>query len=454
MFTLRLLKIKIHSRRVFLFKRYLPIFAFLLTSVMIAWPALKTQKDDFAATLPTKETLKGGQTDMEEVRFFSKDSRDNPITVVADTVRETDTTRQIILMELPKATYRMADGVLLTSVTPYGMVFQQDKYFYFEENVHSDTTTGYRALSSRVVCEYEAGTLGSSSPVWIKGPVGMLQAEGFLVKEKGNWLHFKGNTATLLFQQEKPIESIEHLKFEQQKQYWEDDKNNVYITSEDGLLLNRTDKTITALKNVVVLQKSGKLLAQKAVLTYIDSADKNIQVQKMVATDNVSVTQQKQSITADEMTVYRNPAEITLVVQQLPIMDIIKTDEQPSQVIVFSGRAKMQEGIQQIKADKIVVLYDTDGSTMQKVIAMGKVVAHNGLQKIMGEYGVYMPKTKIVQVYKNVSLHEKESVLTGDYATLNLKTGMSSLSAPKNALGQSGRVKGSLIPSDFDKQEK
>ena len=47
MFTLRLLKIKIHSRRVFLFKRYLPIFAFLLTSVMIAWPALKTQKDDF-----------------------------------------------------------------------------------------------------------------------------------------------------------------------------------------------------------------------------------------------------------------------------------------------------------------------------------------------------------------------------------------------------------------------
>lgn len=454
MFTLRLLKIKIHSRRVFLFKRYLPIFAFLLTSVMIAWPALKTQKDDFVATLPTKETLKGRQTDMEEVRFFSKDSRDNPITVVADTVRETDMERQIVLMELPKATYRMADGVLLTSVTPYGMVFQQDKYFYFEENVHSETNTGYRALSSRVVCEYEVGTLGSSSPVWIKGPVGMLQADGFLMKEKGNWLHFKGNTATLLFQREKPIESIEDLKFEQQKQYWEENKENAYITSEDGLLINQTSQTLTALKNVIVLHKSGKLLAQKAVLTYDKTPNGDVQIQKMVATDNVSVTQQKQSITADKMTVYRNPSEIKSVIQQLPITDIIGADEQSAQVIVFSGRAKMQEGVQQITADKIVVLYNSDGTIMQKAVAMGEAVAHNGLQKITGEYGVYTPKTKIVQVYKNVSLHEKESVLTGDYATLNLKTGMSSLSAPTSVSGQSGRVKGSLIPRDFDKQEK
>ena len=54
---------------------------------------------------------------------------------------------------------------------------------------------------------------------------------------------------------------------------------------------------------------------------------------------------------------------------------------------------------------------------------------------------------------KNVSLQEKESVLTGDYATLNLKTGISSLTAPKTVNGKKGRVKGSIIPNDFKKNK-
>ena len=53
---------------------------------------------------------------------------------------------------------------------------------------------------------------------------------------------------------------------------------------------------------------------------------------------------------------------------------------------------------------------------------------------------------------QGLSLQEKESVLTGDYATLNLKTGISSLTAPKTAKGKKGRVKGSIIPNNFKKK--
>ena len=126
MFTLRLLKIKIHSRRVFMFKRCLPIFAFLLASTMLVWPAFVEEKEKFSVAVPSLNVKQGGGVDMEDVQFFSKDKRNNPLNVVAETVQEIDSAKKILKLNNPKATYQTSDGMKLILQQIQGMkLFQQ-----------------------------------------------------------------------------------------------------------------------------------------------------------------------------------------------------------------------------------------------------------------------------------------------------------------------------------------
>ncbi len=448
MFTLRLLKLKIHSRRVFIFKRSLPVFAFLLASVMIVWPALNEQNDKFAMIAPTAKSLKDSNSDMESVRFFSKDKEQNPITVTAQTVREMEKNRQIISLVEPRAKYVMSDGVVLTGITPYGLAFQKEKYLYFEERVDSQTNTGYIGESEKVVCDYNAGTIGSEQDIFIKGPAGMLRANGFFVKDKGNYLHFKGHAATLMFHQQQPINVVEMLDFDKQRSYLSQDKQNIYLTSENGLIINQVEKTVTALKNVDVYQDNNHLESQLLVLNYIKNEQGKTEIQRVTARENVVADLAAQKATGHELIVYRAPAEIATVIQTLA--PYLGDDLQSvGQVIELNGKAVITESANTIRADKIYAVYDASGSEMQKVIALGNMSATNGVQRIYGNYGIYTPATKIISVHEKVSLHEKESVLKGEYATLNLKTGISSLSAPKQG-ETGGRVRGQIIPNDFE----
>lgn len=342
MFTRRLLKIKIHSRRVLIFKRSLPIFAFLLASIMFIWPTLSEQKDKFTAAVMPTGKIKGSSVDMERVRFFSKDDKKRPMTVTAVSVLETDPAKQIITLDKPIATYKMENGVTLTSVTTYGLAFQKEEYLYFEEEVETTTDTGWKCLSSKVICDYKEGTLESDSPIFISGPDGKLTAKsGFFLFEKGDKINFKGETETVITSQGTPIR----------------------ITSENGMNINQTDKTITAHKNVVVKQKNQTITADKIVAYYVEHAKKG-------------------------------------------------------------------------------------DSKISKIVAEGHVTASNQSQKITGDSGVYNPRSGLMEMTGNVVLHHGKNQAKGTKATLNLKTGKSSLTARENS-GAPARVKGTLIPADL-----
>lgn len=278
MFTPRLFKIKMHTRRVLIFKRSLPVFAFLLASLMFAWPTLIATKDQFSLAVKSDERTIGSDVDMERVRFFSQDNKRQPLTVTAPKVLETDSARQIVTLYEPVATYKMESGVVLTSKTPYGFAFQKEEYLYFEDEVVTTTDTGYKAVSSRVICDHKEGTLDSESPVTITGPSGKLKAEGFLIYNKGDNIDFRGKTDTTVF-------SVE---------------GDIRIRSQNGLLINQVPQTITALQDVIITQNDKVITADKVVLVY-NTASQNIdnRIAKIEAFGHVTVQSPTQKITGD-----------------------------------------------------------------------------------------------------------------------------------------------------------
>lgn len=453
MFTLRLLKIKIHSRRVFVFKRCLPIFAFLLAGTMIVWPALVEHKEKFSSTLPTS-SLKNADTDMENVRFFSKDSKKNPMTVVASVVQEIDTERKIAKLFDPVATYRTQDNVLVTLLSSYGLVFQNEKYLFFEDVVNTSTDNGYEAVSKKIVYNYDKNTITGDEPIYIKGPAGMLVADAFSYQHKTQELDFKGKTKTVIFAEEKSQDKIPSLTFDLQDKYYVENRENVKITSEDGLKINQMNSSISAFKNAHVYQDKMHLKGEKIVLYYTKVNGKT-EVERVEAFTSVQAVQNAtQQAQAEKMFLYRNIDEVSKQIQALNSRVSHFKVEVPHQLVVMEDDALMKEGVQVVSADKMFVLYqDVQGknnSEIDKVVALGHVAASNGTQIIAGDFGLYNPKTGKVDIYENVRLKQGNSVLAGDYAHLNLNTGISSISSPQT--GSTKRVKGSFIPAEFENE--
>lgn len=347
MFTPRLFKIRLHTRRVLMLKRLLPIFAFLLASLMLAWPSLiAPPKEQFSVAVASDKKSMAANVDMERVRFYSLDDKAQPLTVSAPKVLETDLKRQIITLYKPEASYQMQNGVKLTAKTPYGLYYQEENKLLFEDKVNITTNNGYRAVATDVICDNKSEDVRSDSLVKITGPAGQLKARGFRIYNKGDNLDFSGKTDTTL----------------------NNESGTIRVQSEKELRIDQVAQTITAFQNVMV-------------------------------------TQQERTITADKMTLTYN------------------TRDQDSK------------------------------NTIRTITAVGHVVAWSGTHKITGNRGIYNPKTGIVEMTGNVVLYQGSSHIDGDKATLNLITGESNLT-PKTTPEQSGRIKGTLVPKELKETAK
>lgn len=277
MLTLRLFKIKMHTRRVLILKRSLPIIAFVCVSVMLAWPTLMQHKEvlDISKN-DIKRAAKGAKIDMERVTFFSADEKDQPFLVTAETVQETDPARKIITLNKPAAEYTMNSGEVLYAKAPYGFAFQNEEYIYFEQNVRADTKSGYRALADAVIVDYRKNTMESDAPVDVKGPGGTLKAQGFLVQEGGDHLTFKKQTHSVI----------------------RDKSGDVTVTSQNGLFVDRVKRIITAVGSAVVRQDNRTLKGDKIVLYYTENPDDRLK--KIEAFGHVSAETPTERITGDQ----------------------------------------------------------------------------------------------------------------------------------------------------------
>lgn len=278
MFTRRLLKIKIHSRRVFIFKRSLPIFAFLLAGVMIVWPQLSEQKDKFTARQMPDNKVEKASVDMTAVRFFSKDDKNRPLTLVAKSVLETNPKKKIITLNEPSAEYVMENKTVLMSSSAYGLAFQKEEYLYFEDDVDTKTNDGWTAKSSKVMYDYQKGILESVAPVRIAGPDGTLTAnKGFYIIDKGQNMTFKGHIDSV-------ITSV---------------LDKIHLTAEKEMIINQSQRTITAIQDVVVVQNGYKITADKMTLYYLQKGKGKERIEKVVATGHVVADNKTQKISGD-----------------------------------------------------------------------------------------------------------------------------------------------------------
>ena len=265
-----------HTRRVLITKRTLPVFAFLLIALIIVWPLFKEEKNSFSLGVSASNPMKGAKMDMKNLRFFGLNTKKLPMTLTTPIVKEIDAVTHQLRMETPVATYQMANKEILTAKTPYALISQENETVLFEDKIDITSSSGYKADTSKVLCDYTQGTADSDEAVSVKGPAGNLKAKGLWMAEKGNLILFKKEVKATIYQK----------------------KEQIKVNSPDGAQIDQTQKTLTTLGRTTVYHQGNVLEADKIVAYYTNN--KNNQIEKVIAEGNVSINNGKQKMTGNK----------------------------------------------------------------------------------------------------------------------------------------------------------
>ena len=203
-------------------------------------------------------------------------------------IKEINPETHQLRMDAPVATYQMANNEILTGQTPYAFVFQDKEILFFEDKIDITSTSGYQIVTSKVTCDYKAGTAESDEAISIQGPAGNVHAKGIRMINKGNLILFKKDVLATIYQK----------------------KEKIKVTAPEGAQVNQEQKTLTTLGKTTVYHQGNILTADKMSAYYTDN--KNNRIEKVIATGNVSVNNGKQHMTGEKGTYYPAKRQILM----------------------------------------------------------------------------------------------------------------------------------------------
>ncbi len=95
---------------------------------------------------------------------------------------------------------------------------------------------------------------------------------------------------------------------------------------------------------------------------------------------------------------------------------------------VFSGNAKVVQGVLDLQANKITVFFEDGARNIKAVAAVGQVKFTNGQETAESQNAQFDVVSQVVTFTGNVILRQSQTVLTGNKLTYNITTSRSQMS--------------------------
>ncbi len=95
---------------------------------------------------------------------------------------------------------------------------------------------------------------------------------------------------------------------------------------------------------------------------------------------------------------------------------------------IFSGNAKVIQGLLDLRADKITVFFEDGARNIDAVKAAGRVKFTNGQETAEAQNAQFDVTSQVITFSGNVILRQAQTVLTGNNLTYNITTSKSKMS--------------------------
>ena len=246
-----------------------------------------------------------------------------------------------------------------------------------------------------------------------------------------------------------PVAAAQQLPFDA-----ESGDDPVEIQADESLEWRQDLQSYVARGNAVLIR--GDLTVSAAILTadYREGPDGRADVYRATAEGNVVIESADGRATADSA-VYNLDEEVAVLRGEnlrLETADGIVTATESLEywradgLAVARGDAVVVRDEQTVEADLLTGEFidgEAEGLELVRVSAQGNVVITTATEVILAEEAVYDLQQEVAVLTGNVRLTRGENQLNGDFAEVNLATGVSRIMA---APGSGGRVNALLTP--------
>jgi len=170
-------------------KFLLPVVALALLTLMAIWPELdRATRQAQVAFRRIAAAVEGAS--MVNARYRGADERGRPYMMTADIARQVAQGR-FDLVE-PKGDTTLENGAWLMVQSHDGVFLQQSNQLDLSRDVILYRDDGMTLRTAAMAVDLKAGAAASSTPVHVEGPLGTLDAQGFVLFDKGSVIQFTG----------------------------------------------------------------------------------------------------------------------------------------------------------------------------------------------------------------------------------------------------------------------
>ena len=170
-------------------KRVLPIGAVLLLAAIVLWPELSRELNRHRAALIHPETIPASG-EMATASYHGVDQRGRPYAITATTAHDEGTGR--VDLTQPKGDITTDGGRWLLVQSRHGAYVQHTGALDLSGDVLVYRDDGTTLQTDTADVDLKAGAASSNDRTHVEGPVGQLDAQGFMMLDRGDLIRFTG----------------------------------------------------------------------------------------------------------------------------------------------------------------------------------------------------------------------------------------------------------------------
>lgn len=187
----------LYSRFIRSLRFILPIFALILTVIVVTWDEAgrrvePAKKQDI---LPESATI---QNELLKPVFNSVDEKNQPYTVTADRAIQGRDNPDIVQLEKPVADIKLENGEAINGDAKSGLYEQKTQKLNLEGDVHLRHSNGYTLSTEELRVDMVTRKAYSGRDVFVDGEGGSIDAKGLEGDVGGEVLIFNGPATVIL----------------------------------------------------------------------------------------------------------------------------------------------------------------------------------------------------------------------------------------------------------------
>ncbi len=175
-------------------KVLLPALAAGLVLLIVAWPQFTLKDDGFRLSVSKLTPGQAESLTMLNARFDGVDEQDRPYSITADIATQSESDKDLITLELPKADITLQDGAWLALTARSGEYRRESQILDLSGSVSLFHDRGFELRSESARVYLNQGMAEGSQPVEGQSSIGTIQAEGFRVLDRGARILFLGRS--------------------------------------------------------------------------------------------------------------------------------------------------------------------------------------------------------------------------------------------------------------------